>query len=71
MLVGASFFKGPNFEFLRESVMTPDERDQMYRLCAQIAVEKDHQKFSELLKELNDLLEMKEGRLGLPAKGNR
>lgn len=43
--------------------MTPDERDRMYALCAQIAVEKDHHKFTELVKELNELLDAKENRL--------
>ena len=37
--------------------MTPDKRDRINTLCAQIAIEKDQSKFSELIKELNDLLE--------------
>ncbi len=43
--------------------MTPEERDEMFALCAQIAVEKDPQKFNTLVQKLNDLLESKERRL--------
>jgi hypothetical protein len=43
--------------------MTPDERDRMNDLCAQILVEKDPQRFSELVEALNELLELKEVRL--------
>jgi len=43
--------------------MTPEEREQMNRLCEQIAKEKDHQKFVKLVQELNDLLDHKEQRL--------
>jgi hypothetical protein len=43
--------------------MTPEERQRMELLCAQIAVEKEHDKFLALVKELNDLLERKEHRL--------
>jgi hypothetical protein len=35
----------------------------MYTLCEQIAIEKDQDKFSQLIHELNDLLERKERRL--------
>jgi hypothetical protein len=45
-----------------ESV-TPEERDEMFALCAQIAVENDPQKFNTLVQKLNDLLESKEPRL--------
>ena len=45
-----------------ESV-TPEERDQMFALCSQIAEEKDPQKFSTLVQKLNELLESKELRL--------
>jgi hypothetical protein len=42
--------------------MTPDERERMAILCERIATEKDHQKFSRLVRELNDLLDRKERR---------
>jgi hypothetical protein len=37
--------------------MTPEDRSRIETLCAQIAVEKDHRRFYELLAELNDLLQ--------------
>jgi len=43
--------------------MTPEEREQMFALCSQIAIEKDPQIFSKLVEQLNDLLEGKERRL--------
>ena len=43
--------------------MTPEEREQMFALCTQIAVEKDPQIFTKLVEQLNDLLEGKEHRL--------
>ena len=43
--------------------MTPAERQRMQTLCEQIATEKDHTKFVQLVQELNDLLEHKEHRL--------
>lgn len=43
--------------------MTPDERERMKILCQQIEVEKDHEKFTKLIAELNDLLEGKAHRL--------
>ena len=43
--------------------MTPEERDRMHALCARIEIEKDHDKFTRLVQELNDLLEGKENRL--------
>src|SRR5215467_15073452 len=43
--------------------MTPDEQELMERICKQIAVEKDPNKFTELCHELNELLEKKEHRL--------
>lgn len=47
--------------------MTPDERDQVNALCAQIMVEQNHEKFSSLVDELNALLERQEGRLEMRA----
>ena len=40
----------------------------MYQLCALIEKEKDHGKFLQLIRELNDLLERKEQRLDDEAK---
>lgn len=44
--------------------MTPEEeeREELSRLCLPIQNEKDHQRFTELLRELNQLLEKKECR---------
>lgn len=43
--------------------MKPDEKERMYQLCAMIEKEQDRDRFLELIKELNDLLERKEHRL--------
>jgi hypothetical protein len=43
--------------------MKPDEREHMYRLCQLIEKEKDHHRFLQLIKELNELLESNERRL--------
>lgn len=43
--------------------MTPDERERMHILCERIAKEQDHEKFVQLVRELNDLLDHKEQRL--------
>jgi hypothetical protein len=43
--------------------MTPDEIEQMYRLCELIEHENDHRKFLELIEELNELLERKQKRM--------
>ena len=43
--------------------MTSEEREQMNKLCRQIAVEKDYGKFLQLIVELNDLLDTKAQRL--------
>jgi hypothetical protein len=40
--------------------MTPEEREQMNELCARIAVEKDPAIFTQLVRQLNDLLEKKQ-----------
>ena len=47
--------------------MTPEERHRMHALCARIEVEKDHEEFTRLVQELNDLLEGKENRLNPPS----
>jgi hypothetical protein len=42
--------------------MTPDEREQIHILCQRIAVEaveKDREKFTQLVDQLNELLEQK------------
>jgi hypothetical protein len=43
--------------------MKAEERERMYQLCALIEKEKDHQRFIELIQELNELLERKQDRL--------
>jgi hypothetical protein len=43
--------------------MTPDEQERMQCLCQKIAVEEDPQIFDQLVKELNELLEVKHGRI--------
>jgi hypothetical protein len=43
--------------------MTPEERNRLHQLCAQIETETDHPKFLRLMQELNQLLEGKEGGL--------
>lgn len=43
--------------------MKPDERERMYQLCALIEKEHNHQRFIELIQELNELLERKQERL--------
>ena len=44
--------------------MISEEREQMNKLCGQIAVKKDYDKFLQLILELNDLLDTKAQRLG-------
>jgi hypothetical protein len=44
------------------SAMTPEEREQMNRLCERIQIEKDAKIFMLLVEQLNDLLERKEKR---------
>jgi hypothetical protein len=46
----------------------PDEREQMTLLCQRIAVEQDRDKFTELVDQLNELLEHKGGRLNPASK---
>jgi hypothetical protein len=43
--------------------MKAEERERMYQLCALIEKERDHGRFLQLIRELNDLLERKEHRL--------
>ncbi len=48
--------------------MTPDERERMQVLCEQIAKEENRERFTNLVHELNELLENKVQRLDHPAK---
>ncbi len=43
--------------------MTPEERERMDRLCERIQIEKDPQIFDQLVRELNDLIEIKHERI--------
>lgn len=43
--------------------MSPEERERMHEICAKLQVEQDHIKFTQLMSELNNLLECKEHRL--------
>ena len=43
--------------------MTPEERDKMNALCRRIQDEKDSKKFSDLLEELDRLLNSKRERI--------
>ena len=43
--------------------MSPEERERMHEICVKLQVEQDHKKFTELMSELNNLLERKEHRL--------
>src|ERR1039458_1401182 len=51
----------------REVRMTPDERERMQVLCEQIAKEENRERFTDLVHELNELLENKVQRLDRPA----
>jgi hypothetical protein len=43
--------------------MTQEEREQMDHLCRSIQSEKDPRRFTELVKQLNDLLEQTHPRI--------
>jgi len=43
--------------------MRPDEQEQMNLLCQKIIEEQDHEKFMDLVRQLNDLLEYKRRRV--------
>ena len=43
--------------------MTPDEREKMKSLCIRIQTEKNPTVFDELVKELNELIEVKHQRI--------
>jgi len=40
--------------------LTPEERERIEWLCQQIQKEKDQNKFSDLVRQLNELLEKRE-----------
>ena len=46
-------------------IMQGEKKERWMELCAQAAVEQDPQRLLELAKEINDLLEEKERRLGI------
>jgi hypothetical protein len=48
---------------MEENSMTSEERERMLELCRQIAVEKDQEKFLQLIAELDAILEPSPGRL--------
>jgi hypothetical protein len=43
--------------------MSPEERERMNDICTKLQVEQDRGKFTQLMTELNNLLECKEQRL--------
>ena len=43
--------------------MTAEEREKMNELCTRIQTEKDPETFDHLVKELNDLIEIKHERI--------
>ena len=54
----------------RRRKVTPDERERMTTLCQRIATEQDREKFTQLVKALNDLLSVKDHRLEDKKKKN-
>lgn len=50
--------------------MAPDAREQIVILCQRIAVEQDRDKFTELVDQLNELLERKVQRLVTPSQSD-
>jgi hypothetical protein len=48
---------------IKYSRMTPEERDEMNRICKLIQEEKDHQRFSLLIAKLIEVIGRKERRL--------
>ena len=43
--------------------MTPEEREKMNDLCTKIQTEKNPEIFDDLVRQLNELLEIKHGRI--------
>jgi hypothetical protein len=43
--------------------MTPEEREKMNEICKRIQIEKNPEIFDQLVRELNDLLEIKHERI--------
>lgn len=50
--------------------MTPEEKERMDYLCQRITVEKDPKVFDDLVRELNELLELKHERIKPEHKAN-
>jgi len=44
-------------------IKSPEERERFVWLCEQVQTEKDPKKFDQYVRELNDLLEAKHGRI--------
>lgn len=44
-----------------------EQTERWMKLCAQVAVEQDPDRVLELVKEINELLQQKERRIGIPA----
>ena len=51
--------------------MQGEKRERWMELCAQAAIEQDPQKLMELVREINELLEEKERRLGIDPQEHR
>jgi len=49
--------------------MTPEEKLKLDDICRKVIAEKDPKIFDELVKQMNDLLEQKYGRLELASQG--
>jgi hypothetical protein len=49
--------------------MQGEKKERWMELCAQAAIEQDPKKLLELAREINDLLEEKERRLGMNPSG--
>jgi hypothetical protein len=47
-----------------------EKKERWLELCAQAAIEQDPNKLMELVKEINELLEQKERRLGIVPPGS-
>lgn len=51
------------FRTPRVSKMTPEEQEQLNALCQRVTEEKNPEKFDEAVRQLNDLLDKKVGRI--------
>ena len=59
-LLGACYFVAPCYVALWIMPMTPEEAAEMSRLCTLIQQEKDPDKFTRLVDQLNTFLEQRE-----------